>query len=63
MDWFARRILAWQLSIAMEAAYCVEVLEAAQAKRDRPQIFNTDQGTAAAVDKSLRSLRGINGRI
>jgi putative transposase len=45
MDWFARRILAWRLSITMEADFCVEALEEALAQYDRPQIFNTDQGS------------------
>ena len=45
MDWFARRILAWRLSITMEADFCVEALEEALARYDRPQIFNTDQGS------------------
>ncbi len=45
MDWFSRRVLAWRLSITMEAEFCVEVLEEALAKHDRPQIFNTDQGS------------------
>jgi putative transposase len=45
MDWFARRILAWRLSITMEADFCVEALEEALVRYDRPQIFNTDQGS------------------
>jgi putative transposase len=45
MDWFARRILAWRLSITMEVEFCVEALEEALARYDRPQIFNTDQGS------------------
>jgi putative transposase len=45
MDWFARRILAWKLSITMEAEFCVEVLEEALRDHDRPRIFNTDQGS------------------
>jgi putative transposase len=45
MDWFARRILAWRLSITMEADFCVETLEEALARYDRPQIFNSDQGS------------------
>ena len=45
MDWFARRILAWRLSITMEAEFCVEALEEALARYDRPKIFNTDQGS------------------
>lgn len=45
MDWCTRRILAWRLSVTMEAEFCVEVLEEALAKHGRPAIFNTDQGS------------------
>ena len=45
MDWFARRILAWRLSITMEADFCVEALEEALAMHGKPEIFNTDQGS------------------
>ncbi len=45
MDWYARRILAWRLSITMEADFCVEALEDAIAHYGRPKIFNTDQGS------------------
>lgn len=45
MDWFARRILSWRLSITMEADFCVEALEEAIARYGRPGIFNTDQGS------------------
>jgi len=38
------RVLAWQLSITMEAAFCIEALEEALAKHGCPGIFNTDQG-------------------
>ena len=33
IDWFSRRVLAWRLSITMEAAFCVEALEEALASR------------------------------
>lgn len=43
LDWFSRYVLAWELSITLEANFCVTVLE--RALRDqRPEIFNTDQG-------------------
>ena len=29
IDWFSRRVLAWRLSITLEAAFCVEALEEA----------------------------------
>ena len=44
VDWFSRWVLAWRLSITMEAAFCVEALEEALAGYGRPEIFNTDQG-------------------
>jgi putative transposase len=45
IDWFSRRVLAWRLSITMEAAFCVEALEEALVRQGRPAIFNTDQGS------------------
>jgi len=45
LDWATRRVLAWRLSITMEAAFCVETLEDALARHGRPDIFNTDQGS------------------
>jgi putative transposase len=45
VDWFSRRVLAWQLSITLEAAFCIEALEEALARYGRPEIFNTDQGS------------------
>jgi len=45
IDWFSRRVLAWRLSITLEAAFCVEALEEALAGHGRPEIFNTDQGS------------------
>ena len=45
VDWCSRRVLAWRLSITMEAAFCVEALEEALARHGRPGIVNTDQGS------------------
>jgi putative transposase len=44
MDWFSRRVLAWRLSISMEADFCVEALADALEHYGKPDIFNTDQG-------------------
>ena len=41
VDWFSRRVLAWRLSITMEAEFCIEALEEALARHGRPEIFNT----------------------
>ena len=45
LDWASRRVLAWRLSITMEASFCVETLEDALARHGKPEIFNTDQGS------------------
>lgn len=45
VDWFSRRVLAWRLSITLEAAFCIEALEEALARYGHPEIFNTDQGS------------------
>ncbi len=43
MDWFSRYVVSWELSISLEAAFCLTALDQAllQAK---PAIFNSDQG-------------------
>ncbi len=45
VDWFSRRVLAWRLSITMEASFCIEAVEEALVKYGKPDIFNTDQGS------------------
>jgi len=44
MDWYSRKVLAWQLSNTLEADFCVAALEEALLRHGRPEIFNTDQG-------------------
>jgi putative transposase len=45
VDWFSRRVLAWKLSITMETNFCIEALKEAPSKNEKPEIFNTDQGS------------------
>jgi putative transposase len=45
VDWFSRKVLAWRVSITMEADFCLEALEGALARYGKPEIFNTDQGS------------------
>ena len=45
VDWFSRRVLAWKLSITMETFFCIEALEEALSRNEKPEIFNTDQGS------------------
>jgi putative transposase len=50
MDWFARRILAWRLSITLEVDFCIEVVDEALRFHGTPEIFNTDQGSQFTSD-------------
>jgi len=43
IDWFSRYVLAWRLSNTLDAAFCLEALDAALL-RGQPDIFNSDQG-------------------
>jgi len=45
MDWYSRKVLSFKLSNTMEVSFCVEALENALQNYDKPQIFNTDQGS------------------
>ena len=58
IDWASRKVLAWDVSISMEADFCVRVLDQALARHGKPEIFNTDQGsqfTSAAFTERLKS--------
>jgi len=46
LDWFTRRVLAWRVSITLEADFCMEAVEEALAKHGTPEIFNMEQGRA-----------------
>lgn len=54
MDWYSRCVLAWRLSNTMDTSFCLDALEDAL-RKERPEIFNTDQGaqftSAAFTDK------------
>ena len=45
IDWFTRRVLAWRVSISLDAGFCIEALEDALARYGKPAIFNSDQGS------------------
>ena len=45
MDWYSRKVLAWQVSNTLDDAFCVDALQRAIARYGRPEILNTDQGS------------------
>lgn len=57
IDWYSRKVLAWQLSNTLDSSFCVECLETALEMYGSPEIFNTDQGcqfTATAFTDVLK---------
>jgi len=63
MDWHSRKVLAWRLSNTLEADFCVAALEEALAKYDRPEIFNTDQGSQFTSLEFTQTLKDAGVRI
>ena len=55
MDWFSRYVVAWDISITLDAGFCIETLKRAL-QFSQPEIMNTDQGvqfTSAAYIGTL----------
>jgi putative transposase len=63
MDWFSRRVLAWRVSITMDAAFCIEALQEAMDQHGQPEIFNTDQGVQFTSADFLDELESRGVRI
>jgi len=56
IDWASRAVPSWRLSNTVDVSFCVSALEEALARFDKPDIFNTDQGsqfTSAAFTGAL----------
>ena len=63
IDWYSRKVLAWELANSMDARFCVEALETALATYGRPDIFNTDQGSQFTSDAFTSALTAHDIRI
>src|SRR6202041_3551597 len=63
MDWFSRRVLAWRVSITMDAEFCLEALREALERFGQPDIFNTDQGAQFTSTEFVGELAGRKIRI
>ena len=62
MDWYSRHVMAWNLSNTLEADFCVEALEKALGK-EKPEVFNTDQGSQFTSEGFTRLLEQHGVRI
>ena len=62
MDWFSRYVVSWEVSVILDAAFCLSALERALTGA-RPEIFNTDQGRQFTSDAYTKRLESAEIRI
>ena len=58
LDRFTRRVLSWQVSITLEAGFCIAAVEEALARHGIPEIFNMDQGSQFTSTDVIKVLAG-----
>lgn len=57
VDWFSRKVLAYNVVNTMDAFYCVETLKTAIDLFGKPVIFNSDQGSQFTSAEFIAELR------
>lgn len=62
MDWFSRYVLEWELSMTLEASFCVDALDRAL-KKGKCDIFNSDQGSQFTSEDFTGRLKAQDIRI
>jgi putative transposase len=62
MDWYSRYVLAWRLSNTLDVGFCLEALEEAL-RKEKPMIFNSDQGVQFTSKDFTGLLEAHNVRI
>ena len=62
IDWFSRYVLAWQTSITLETAFCLQALDQAF-QNAQPEIFNNDQGSQFTSNEFVNRLKAADVRI
>ena len=45
MDWYSRYVLSWRLRTSLDRSFCLDALSDALLSYEKPEIFNTDQGS------------------
>lgn len=56
MDWYSRKVLSWRISNAMEVDFCLEALSEALLTYQKPEIFNSDQGSQFTANEFTKCL-------
>ena len=62
MDWFSRYVLDWEISVTLEADFCVAALKRALS-RGQPEISNSDQGSQFTSVDFINSLEAAGVQI
>lgn len=64
IDWFSRYVIDWRLSNNLEIDFCLDCLKnAISQNKNRPEIFNSDQGSNFTSPKFTRILEDNNIQI
>ena len=56
MDWYSRKIIAWELSNSLDTRFCIKALNRALTASGIPEIMNTDQGCQFTSEEWLGCL-------
>jgi putative transposase len=62
IDWFSRYVLSWELSVSLDAQFCLSALDWAL-QHGKPEIFNTDQGAQFTSKEFISRLKDKEIRI
>lgn len=57
MDWYSRKIIAWELSNTLDTRFCIKALNRALSSSGIPEIMNTDQGCQFTSEEWLGRLQ------
>lgn len=62
IDLYSRKILSWELSNSLDKSFCIESMKEAIERYEKPEIFNSDQGSQFTSNEFCRVLleEGIN---
>lgn len=56
VDWHSRFILSWEISNTLTVDFCLKALQKALKTGNKPDIFNTDQGSQFTANEFVNAL-------
>ena len=56
VDWYSRYILSWEISNTLTTDFCLKALNDALKTGQKPEIFNTDQGSQFTANDFTKTL-------